>query len=66
MEMYSFLLDLPEARKGKHLKSAGIRQNRLVPYHKLMQPSKFFYHLIARSYVEMIGIGKLHLGFDLS
>ena len=52
----AFFPDLPHACQGKHLKSAGICQNRFVPGHELVQSSHLLYNLISRSDMEMIGI----------
>ena len=57
MEMHALFLDLPKSCKRKHLKSAGIRQDRFVPVHKLMQSAELFYNLISRSHMKMICIG---------
>ena len=57
MEMYAFLFDLSQSGQRKHLKSAGIRQDRFVPYHKFMQAAKVFDQLIARADMQMVCIG---------
>ena len=63
--MYAFFFDLAEFCKGKDLESAGVRQNRTLPVHKLMKSSKLLHDLVTRTYMEMISIGKLHLCSDL-
>ena len=65
LEVNALLLDLAKLGKGKHLESAGICQDRFVPYHKLVKPAKLFYHFIARAHMKMIGIGKLYLSPNL-
>ena len=56
-EKYALFLDLPESRKGKHLKSAGIRKNRTIPCHKLMQTSDFLDQFIAGAHMQMVSVG---------
>ena len=63
--MYAFLLDLAESRKREYLKSTGIRQNRAIPVHKLMQTTQLLHNLITGAYMQMIRIGQLHLRTDL-
>ena len=63
--MYAFFFDLAEFCKGKHLESAGVRQDRTLPVHKLVKSSKLLHNLVTRTYMEMISIGKLHLCSDL-
>ena len=65
MEIYAILLNFPESCQGKHLKSAGICQNRTIPDHKLMQSAHFFDQLVSWTHMQMIGIGQFHLTFDL-
>ena len=64
MEIDTFLFDLSESCQREHLKSAGIGQDRLIPYHKLMQTTQLPNNFIARSYMKMIGVGQLNLGSD--
>src|SRR5699024_2212534 len=54
-----------ELCQRKNLESTGIRKNRAVPVHKLMQSSELLHYLVSRSYMKMIGIGKFHLGLYL-
>ena len=65
MEINTFLLDLAQLCQGKHLESAGISKDGTVPVHKLVQSPQLLHYLISRSHMEMIRVGKFHLGFDL-
>ena len=64
MKIDTFLLDLSKACQRKHLKSAGIGQDWLIPHHKLMQAAQLPNHFISRSHMKMIGVGQLDLGSD--
>ena len=55
-ERHAFFFDIAEIRQRKHLKSAGIRQDRPAPGHKFMQSAEFLHNLIARAKMKMIGI----------
>ena len=65
LEVHALFLDLPKTCKGKDLKSAGIRQDRTVPVHKFVQSAEFSHHLVPRTYMKMIRVGKLNLCADL-
>ena len=62
---HALLGDLPQAGQRKHLKSAGIRQNRAVPGHELVQSSHGLNHLVAGTQVQVIGVAKLNLSADV-
>ena len=57
----ALLPDLPQGGQRKHLKSAGVRQNRAVPVHELVEAAHLAHHLIAGPQVQMIGVGQLDL-----
>src|SRR5699024_10705017 len=63
LKIYALLFDPPESRQGKHLKSAGVRENGPVPGHKFMEPSELLDQLVARTHMKMIRVGQLHLCF---
>ena len=60
----ALLADLTKLCQGKNLKPAGIGKNRAIPPDELMQPAQGIYHLVGRSDMQMIGIGKLNLAAD--
>lgn len=64
IKINTLFFDFTEPRQGKHLKSAGVRKNRLVPGHKLVQTSQFLYDFIPGTHMQMVGIGQLYLGSD--
>ena len=64
LEGDAFLSDLPEACQGEHLEAAGVREDRPVPVHELVEPAKSLDQLIPCPHMEMVGIGQLHLGAD--
>ena len=57
VEMYAFLFDFSQSCQGKYLESAGIRQNRFVPYHKSMQTAKVFDQFVTRTDMQMVCVG---------
>ena len=57
----ALLPDLPQGRQRKHLKSAGICQNRAVPVHELVEAAHLAHDLIAGTQVQMIGVGQFDL-----
>ena len=61
MKMNAFFPDLTQICKGKYLEPAGVRQNRLVPFHKSVKPAQLLNNFITWAYMKMIRIGKLHL-----
>ena len=61
----AFLLDLAQSRKGEHLEAAGVRQDRAVPVHELMQSAHLAYHVVTRAEMEMVGVGQLDLTAEL-
>ena len=65
LEINALFLDLTKSCQGKHLKAAGISENRSVPDHKFVKSAKFLDQLVSCSYMEMIGIGKLNLSSDI-
>ena len=64
-EGHPFLLDFPQRGQGKHLKSAGVREDGAVPGHKLMEAPALLHNLIGGAQVQVVGIGKLHLAADV-
>ena len=61
-----FLLDLSQTGQGKHLKAAGVRQDRPVPVHEPVQAAELPDQLVAGAHMQMVGVGELHLGADLA
>ena len=57
----ALLRDLPQAGQGKHLESAGIRENGAVPAHEPVQAAHLTHHIVAGTQVQMIGVGQLDL-----
>ena len=60
----ALLLDLPQRGQRKHLKSAGIREDRAIPVHKFVQTAKLSDQLVTGTDMEVVGIGKFHLRAD--
>lgn len=65
LKIHSLFFDFSKPCQGKHLESSRIRENRPVPVHKLMEASHLFHHLISRSHVKVVRIGKFYLGSNL-
>ena len=66
LEGHALLLDAAQLCQRKDLKSAAIGQNRLIPIHKLVNTAELTDQLVARSYVKVIGVGKLDLTANLA
>ena len=64
VKVHSLLLNLSKSRQGKHLKAAGVRQDRSVPVHELVQAAKLLNQLVPGPHMKMVGVGQLHLGSD--
>ena len=60
-KMHALLLDLPQTREGKYLEPAGVRQDRPIPRHELMQAAELLDHFIAWTKVQVICVGQLDL-----
>ena len=61
----TLLPDLAQPRKGEHLEATGVRQDRAVPVHELMQSAHLAHHVVARAKMEMVGVGQLDLAAEL-
>ena len=48
-EINTLLLDLSQRSQRKHLESAGVRQNRTIPIHELMQTTQLADNLVTRT-----------------
>ena len=57
-EFHAVLGDLAQFRQGKHLKSAGIGEDRPIPVHEGMQISRLGDEILAGTQVQVVGIGK--------
>ena len=64
-EIDSLLFDLPKRGQREYLESAGVRQDRPVPGHKLVQAAHFPDDFIRGPQVKMISIGQFHLAADI-
>ena len=64
VKINALFFNLPQSRQGKHLKSAGIREDRAIPVHKFVQTAKLSDQLVAGTDMEVVGIGKFHLRAD--
>ena len=60
-EADALLADFAPVCKRKHLKTAAVGENGLIPVHEFMQTAQFTYDFITRTDVQMVGVGKLHL-----
>ena len=61
----TLLLDLSQRCQTEHLKSPGIRENRSIPGHELMQSTHLPDNLIRGAQMQMVGIAQLHLTADV-
>ena len=64
VEGHALLLYFPKACQGKHLKSAGVREDRPLPVHKAMKASARAHDLVARTHMQMIRVAQFHLRSD--
>ena len=60
----ALLLDLPQRGQRKHLKAAGVRQNRAIPIHKFMEAAHLAHHFVAGPQMKVIGVRQLDLTAD--
>ena len=65
IEIHTLFLNFAQGRQRKYLKSAGIRQNRLIPGHEFVKASQLLHDLIAGAHMKMVGIRQFYLGADL-
>ena len=65
LEGDALLPDLPDAREGKDLESAAVRQDRLMPVHEAVQAAGLLDQLFSGPQMQVIGIGQQNLGADL-
>ena len=65
VEINTLFLDLAQSCKGKHLKSTGICQHRLIPYRKLADTAHIVNHIIPRTHMKVIGVAQHDLCMDL-
>ena len=64
-EGHAFLPDLAQSRKRKNLKASAVGQDGSVPAHEPVQTAHRTHHLIARTQVQVIRVGKLDLAADV-
>ncbi len=65
IEIHSLVLNFIKLCQRKHLKSAAVRKNGLVPRHKLVQTAGGFYYLVARTHIQVVGICQNNLRIRL-
>ena len=63
-EMNALFLDFAQTCEREYLESAGIRQNRLVPAHELVQPASLADQLLTGADMQVVGIGEDNLRTD--
>src|SRR5690554_4004353 len=51
-----FFRNFPQGTKAKYLKSAAIREDRVVPTHKLMKTAGLRHHITSRSEIKVVGV----------
>ena len=59
------LPDLPQRGQGEHLEPAGVRQDRAVPVHELVEPPHLPDDMVARPQVQVVGVAELDLAAHL-
>ena len=57
-ESHAVFAEFAQPGQAHDLKSAGIRQNRLIPVHKLMQAAHFLHQIGARPQHQVISIAE--------
>ena len=65
-ELTAFLRELTDARQGEDLEPATVREDRALPAIETMQASRSAKYLKSRPQIEMVGITKYNLCFNLS
>ena len=61
MKTYALFLDFPQVSQGKHLKSAGIRQNRMTPGREPVQAAELPDYFISCPHMQVICVAQHHL-----
>jgi len=56
LKLHSVFGDAVDFRQTEYLIPSAVGENRSVPVHKAMQPARFFYNLLTRTQVQMIGV----------
>ena len=64
-EADALLADLTKRCERKDLKAAAVGQNGAFPVHKLPYAAETFYHFVARTKVEVVGVAQRYLTADL-
>jgi hypothetical protein len=64
LELYPFLADLAQFTQAEDLKSAAVRQDRMIPVHEAVQTAQMFYQAMPGPQIQMVGIGQDDLGID--
>ncbi|MNJ41049.1 hypothetical protein D3C77_359560 [compost metagenome] len=64
-EGHGLLGQLGDSRQAHDLKAAGVRQDRLVPAHELMQPAEALHPLRAGTQHQVVGVAQQDVGAGL-
>ena len=63
-ERHALFLDLAQLCERKHLKTAGIGQDRTVPGHEFVDAAELAHDFVARAQMQVVGVGELDLCAD--
>ena len=63
-ERHALFLDLAQLCERKHLKAAGIGQDRTVPGHEFVDAAELAHDFVARAQMQVVGVGELDLCAD--
>ena len=63
-KLYTFFFYFSIGRKGVDLIAARIGQQRPIPTHEFMEPTRLLQYIGARTQIEMVGIPQNNIGVD--
>ena len=62
---HPLFLDFSQARKGKYLKPAAVRQDRAIPIHEPVKTTHPAHGIVARAQMQVVSVGKLDLAAEI-
>ena len=63
-KLYTFFFNFSIGGKGVDLITARIGQQRPIPTHEFMEPTRLLQYIGARAQIEMVGIPQNNIGVD--
>src|SRR5258705_8225862 len=60
LELDAVFVDRPELRQREYLESAGVREDRSIPVHELVEPAHLAHDFVAGPEMEVVGVSEDH------